>query len=149
MRLILMLAAFVFALQTGAPAPAEKDKKRGGPGATGEAQKLPQEILKERTFELHVPPDLHLTPGQRRDVVISLESGVTFSQAVRLYFGEPNGLRVLPAHAQIRAGDKQTTVVLIADRDVSTGDKTLRMVGEPEAGQSVLMKVPVHVDDPK
>lgn len=148
MRLIPMFAALVFVVQAGAQ-PAEKDKNRGGPGATREAQKLPQEIQKDRTFALHVPPDLHLTPGQRRDVVISLESGITFSQAVRLYFGEPNGVRVLPAHAQIGAGDKQTTITLIADRDVSTGDKTLRLVGEPEAGQSVLMKVPVHVDEPR
>lgn len=148
MRLILMFTVLGFALQAGAP-PVEKDKNRGGPGATREAQKLPQEVQKDRSFTLNVPPDLHLTPGQHRDVVISLDSGVSFSQSVRIYFGEPNGVHVLPVHAQIRAGDKQTTVTLIADRNGSSGDKTLRMVGEPEAGQSVLIKVPLHVDKPE
>ena len=165
MRLILMLAALVFALQAPttpedkakkpppvekdkAP-PVEKDRNRGGPGATKEAQKLPQEIRQERTFALKVPADLHVAPGQRRDVTISLDSGIQFAQTVHIYFAAPEGMKVLPAHAQINAGDKQVTVTIVADRDVPMGDKILRMIGEPEAGESVLLKVPLHVDGPQ
>lgn len=156
MRLILIVAALVFVL--GADPPVEKDKKaspaeidkgRGGPGATKEAQKLPQEVRNERTFTLKMPADLHVAPGTRKDVIVSLESGLSFRQRVCIYFAAPEGMRVIPAHAEIQAGDKQTTITLVADRDASAGDRTLRMIGEPETGEAVLIKVPIHVDGAK
>ena len=128
---------------------ATPDENRGGPGATKEAQKLPQEVREPRTFVLEAPPDLHLVPGQRRDVTISVESGIDFHQRVSLYFGMPEGVRVVPAHAEIQAGDKQTTITIMADRQAIIGDRTLQIMGEPETGAAVLMKVPVHVDPPE
>jgi hypothetical protein len=148
MRLTLIIAAFLLALQAGAP-PAENDKDRGGPGATREAQKLPQEIQKPRTFRLEVPPDLHVAPGQRREVNIRLDAGVDFYQRVCLYFGAPEGVRVLPAHAEIQPGDKETTITIIGDRGLTAGDRTLQIMGEPETGKSVLLQVPLHVTEPK
>lgn len=144
MRLFCTFAALV--LLQPLPGAPNKDSKPGGPGATPPAKRLPEEMVKERSFRLALPADIHLKPGQRRDIPVDLDTGIDFHQTVQLYFEAPKGIRVSPAHAQIPGGQKQTTITLMADADVDLGDQNLRIMGEPESGQSVLMNVPLHVD---
>jgi hypothetical protein len=64
---------------------------------------------------------------------------------VNLYFEAPEGIRVVPAHAQITRGQKQIEVTLIADDRAPVGLEKIRIMGEPESGSAVLQSLPVQV----
>ncbi|HXG11516.1 MAG TPA: hypothetical protein VNK04_17305 [Gemmataceae bacterium] len=109
----------------------------GGPGATN-PRSGPGLTTPENTFKLDVPnTETTLKQGEAKMITIGLERGKNFDQDVNLDFsGAPKGVTVTPDKGMIKAGEKEITVKIEADKEAALGHHTITVTGTPAKGGS-------------
>lgn len=135
------------------------ESQPGGPGvkptqspkvSDGSSAKETTIVDKAQTFKLAVPAtETDLKQGEREDVTISIDRGDNFTQEVKLQFKPPAGIKITPADARIKSGEKQVAVTVEAAADAKPGETNIEVIAVPESGKSVTMQMKVEVDEKK
>jgi uncharacterized membrane protein len=109
----------------------------GGPGS-GIADK----------FEVKVPSlSTHVKQGEKKEVTLALWRGKEFKENVQLNFKVPQGLKVTPSPAEIKASETETKVMVEASDNAPLEDQTIEVTGVPDKGEptpAVALKVTVE-----
>ena len=110
----------------------DKSGTTGGPGAK-EKDRGPHVTQPENSFSLS-PPTLatNVKQGEKAEVKIGVNRGKNFDQDAALTFsGAPQGVTISPAHATLKASDKEVTLTVEAAKDAALGDHTITIVARP------------------
>lgn len=134
---------------------------RGGPGAANQnvnrSYRTPDNpvvpdtnadrpIDKDDTFRVKVPAlETNLKRGESKEVTIMVDRGSKFTQAVKLQFAAPTGIRISPATINLPGGEQDMKLTIAATDDAPTGKKNIDVTGIPENGKSVVVHMPVEV----
>ena len=131
----------------------DRESPSGGPGAkqtttTTSNDKTTTTTTQNRneTFKVEVPAGgTNVTQGKRQEVTVSLDRGSDFTQAVKLSFETPAGLKVIPASATIKSGENKTNVFVEVAEDATVGRHSIAVTGSPESGKSASVKMDIDV----
>src|SRR5262245_34456125 len=122
------------------------ESQRGGPGASGTSTAGRGADNRAETFTVAVPSTTtSVAPGQREEVTISIDRGSQFKQPVKLQFKAPPGMKVVPEEAEIQPGDTSTKVFVEATGEGTPGKAYIEVVGVPQSGKSVSVRMPVEI----
>jgi hypothetical protein len=122
------------------------------PGTTG-GQGVPggrSSVLgpQENAFRLDTPTlSTKVKQGEAKEVTISIERGKNFDQDVTLKFEDlPMGVKIEPASAMIKHGDKEAKFTVNTADDAAVGSFTLKVVGHPAKGENASSELKITVD---
>ena len=113
----------------------------GGPGVSkhDSGSKSPVSLSQaENTFKLGVPKtETSIKQGETKQLTISIDRGKNFAEDVKLSFDSPpKGVKITPADAVLKAGDKDITLTIEADKDAALGSHTIKVTGTPTKGDA-------------
>jgi uncharacterized membrane protein len=105
----------------------------GGPGATGANTKPGIVGTADNTFQLKTPTGTtDIKQGETKTVTVSISRGKNFDQDVRLEItGMPQGMKVTPASAELKASQDKVDLTIEAARDAALGEHMLTITGTP------------------
>jgi uncharacterized membrane protein len=99
------------------------------------------------TFKVVVPAiGAEVKQGEVQTVRVSVERGEGFKQSVKLEVKAPTGLKVEPASATVKPGDKgDVQLTITAATDAPLGDAKIMLKGTPDHGAPAEMEFKITV----
>jgi hypothetical protein len=135
------------AAKSGQPAPNTEAVKEARQDLREAKQEARQEARENQTFTLEVPKTTDVSRGKRQEVTVTLNRGENFDQMVKLQFKAPPGLKVVPDQAAIQKGESGSKVLIEAAADAAAGEQAIEVIGTPETGAAVTVRMPVEVQE--
>jgi hypothetical protein len=127
----------------------KRESEKGGPGAdsnrAGKDNRGAEESSADNTFTLTKLGNLKLEQGQRKEITVNLNRGSEFKQEVNITFKAPPDVKIEPASATIKAGEKEHKFMVEAMPDAKVGDATVEVTGTPATGKTTKVDLTVTV----
>lgn len=123
----------------------------GGPGARSTTERggtatRTVEGRSAETFTLSAPATATaLKQGESKEVTIAIDRGDQFKQDVTLKFNAPQGLKIEPAEAAIKASDKEAKLMVTAEKDAPLGEHKITVTAVPQTGTSTTATFQIEV----